>query len=64
MNIIDILIIIYLNLKKKVYFPRTLRFIDFLFILVLPLNLVKHIDIMIINSSALVNLIKCNICNI
>ena len=62
MNIIDILIIIYLNLKKKVYFPRTLRFIDFLFILVLPM--VKHIDIMIINSSALVNLIKCNICNI
>ena len=55
MNIIDILIIIYLNLKKKVYFPRTLRFIDFLFILVLPMNLVKHIDIMIINSSALVN---------
>ena len=42
MNIIDILIIIYLNFKKKVYFPRTLRFIDFLFILVLPMNLVKH----------------------
>ena len=64
MNIIDIHIIIYLNLKKKVYFPRTLCFIDFLFILILPMNLVKHIDIMIINSSALVNLIKCNICNI
>ena len=39
MNIIDIHIIIYLNLKKKVYFPRTLCFIDFLFILVLPMNL-------------------------
>ena len=54
MNIIDILIIIYLNFKKMYIFQELL--------LVLPMNLVKHIDIMIINSSALVNLIKCNIC--